>query len=201
MRESPVWIAWLANATARRPEPQTWLTPQAGTSFGTPAAIDACRAGFWPWAAVSTWPRITSETSSGATPACASAASMATRPSSWAGVLPKAPRNEPTGVRLAAVMTTSVMNRVSEGNGVGGRLAFCCSAGKPGGQRLPELLPAARANHHADMAEVEIQPLATGDRGGLGDDAVGGGDDAEQRHGERGGIDDRPADPPASRPR
>ena len=62
---SPVWIAWAASATARRPEPQTWLTPQAGTSLGMPAAIDAWRAGFWPWAAVSTWPRMTSDTSSG----------------------------------------------------------------------------------------------------------------------------------------
>ena len=35
-----------------------------------PAAIAACRAGFWPCAAVSTWPRITSETSLPATPAC-----------------------------------------------------------------------------------------------------------------------------------
>ena len=60
MVASPVWIAWAASATARRPEPQTWLTPQAGTSLGMPAAIDAWRAGFWPWAAVSTWPRITS---------------------------------------------------------------------------------------------------------------------------------------------
>ncbi len=42
---SPVWIAWLASATARRPEPQTWLTPQAGTSLGMPAAIEAWRAG------------------------------------------------------------------------------------------------------------------------------------------------------------
>jgi hypothetical protein len=64
---SPAMIDWAATATARRPEPQTWLRPQAGTSFGTPAAIEAWRAGFWPWPAVSTWPRITSDTSSGAT--------------------------------------------------------------------------------------------------------------------------------------
>jgi hypothetical protein len=48
----------------------------------------------------------------GATPACASAASIAIRPSSCAGVVAKAPRKAPTGVRLAAVMTTSVMERL-----------------------------------------------------------------------------------------
>ena len=32
--------------------------------MGMPAAIEAWRAGFWPWAAVSTWPRMTSVTSS-----------------------------------------------------------------------------------------------------------------------------------------
>ena len=65
MVASPVWICWAPSATARRPEPQTWLMPQAGASIGMPAAIDAWRAGFWPWPAVSTWPRITSETSPG----------------------------------------------------------------------------------------------------------------------------------------
>src|SRR3712207_8034526 len=53
IRASPVRMAWAASATARRPEPQTWLTPQAGTSFGTPAAIDAWRGGVWPLAPVS----------------------------------------------------------------------------------------------------------------------------------------------------
>ncbi len=46
----------------RRPEPQSWLTPQAGLSTGMPAAIEAWRAGFWPCAAVRIWPMITSET-------------------------------------------------------------------------------------------------------------------------------------------
>ena len=32
---------------------------------------------------------------------------MATAPSSWAGVEPKAPLNEPTGVRFALAMTIS----------------------------------------------------------------------------------------------
>src|SRR3546814_5602257 len=61
---SPAMIDCAPTATARRPEPQTWFKPQAGTSCGTPAAIEAWRAGFWPCAAVSTWPRMTSETRS-----------------------------------------------------------------------------------------------------------------------------------------
>ena len=35
---------------ARRPEPQSWLRPQAVASFGMPAPIAAWRAGFWPCA-------------------------------------------------------------------------------------------------------------------------------------------------------
>ena len=36
-------------ATARRPEPQIWLMPKRGALLsGMPAAIAACRAGFWP---------------------------------------------------------------------------------------------------------------------------------------------------------
>ena len=64
MRLSPLRIAWAPSATVRRPEPQTMLMPQAGVPMGRPAAMEAWRAGFWPWAAVSTWPRMTSLTSS-----------------------------------------------------------------------------------------------------------------------------------------
>ena len=46
----------------RRPEPQSWLTPQAGLSIGMPAAIEAWRAGFWPCAAVRICPMMTSDT-------------------------------------------------------------------------------------------------------------------------------------------
>ena len=50
---------------------------------------------------------ITSDTSSGATPARSSASAIATLPSSDASA--KAPLNAPTGVRAAAAMTMSVM--------------------------------------------------------------------------------------------
>ena len=74
MRLSPLRIAWAPSATARRPEPHTMLMPQAGVPMGRPAAMEAWRAGFWPWAAVSTWPRITSLTSPPSTLARSSAA-------------------------------------------------------------------------------------------------------------------------------
>ena len=60
---SPLAICCMPSATARRPEPQSWLRPQAVFSCGTPAFIAAWRAGFWPWPAVRIWPRMTSSTS------------------------------------------------------------------------------------------------------------------------------------------
>jgi hypothetical protein len=62
-----------------------------------------------PGAAVRIWPMMTSSTSDGFTPARSSAATMATRPSSWAGTLAKAPLKLPTGVRAIEAMTISVM--------------------------------------------------------------------------------------------
>jgi hypothetical protein len=38
---SPSMMCWAPSATARRPEPQTWLMPQAALSFGRPALICA----------------------------------------------------------------------------------------------------------------------------------------------------------------
>src|SRR5579863_5326534 len=108
---SPSRMAWAPSATVRRPEPHTMLMPQAGVAMGMPAAIEAWRAGFWPWAAVRTWPRMTSEISSPETLARASAALMATSPNLWAGRVAKAPLNAPTGVRAAETMTTSSMKR------------------------------------------------------------------------------------------
>src|SRR3569623_404176 len=81
--------------------------PQAGLSTGMPALIDACRAGFWPCAAVRIWPMITTETREGSMPARSRAPLIATAPSSCAGTVAKAPLNEPTGVRAALTMTAS----------------------------------------------------------------------------------------------
>jgi hypothetical protein len=90
----------------RKPEPHTWFTSQAGVSFGIPAAFDAWRAGFMPCAAVNTCPKISSETCFGSIPARESAASIATLPSSWAGVPESDPLKAPTGVRAAPTITT-----------------------------------------------------------------------------------------------
>ena len=86
-RRRPAAICWAPSATARRPEPHSWLRLQAGLSTGMPALTEAWRAGPWPAPACSTWPRITSSTSPAATPARSSAAWMAILPSSWAGRL------------------------------------------------------------------------------------------------------------------
>ena len=107
---SPAWIACPAIATARRPEPQTWLMVSAVFSFGTPADMAACRAGFWPVSAVRTCPMMTSSTSAPATFERSMAASMATLPRSAAGTVAKAPLKAPIGVRAALAIMTSVMD-------------------------------------------------------------------------------------------
>ena len=96
---SPSTMCCAPSATARSPEPQTWLMLQAALSFGRPALICACRAGFCPCAAVSTWPRMVSDTSPGSTPARSSTALITAAPSSCAGVLANEPLKLPTGVR------------------------------------------------------------------------------------------------------
>ena len=59
------------------------LVHAPGRAIDRDAGVDrACRAGFWPPPAASTWPRMTSETSPGSTPARSSAALMAILPSS-----------------------------------------------------------------------------------------------------------------------
>ncbi len=112
---SPARIAWPAIATARSPEPQTWLTVSAVFSSGMPAVIAAWRAGFMPQPAVSTWPITASSISAPATPARSIAAPIATLPRSEAGTEAKAPLNAPIGVRAAPAITTSVMEPSSRG--------------------------------------------------------------------------------------
>src|SRR6516225_9570113 len=85
--------------TAFRPEPHTLLIVVAPTELGTPALIAACRAGFCPIPADTTFPISTSSTSAGATPAFWSAALMHTAPKAGAGTLASAPPSEPIGVR------------------------------------------------------------------------------------------------------
>ena len=88
------------------PEPHILLTVVQGTVLGTPAPMEACRAGAWPWPAGSTQPISTSLTSSGFTPARSMAALMAALPSCGAvsgastpWKLPMAVRAMPTTMR------------------------------------------------------------------------------------------------------
>lgn len=107
---SPATTAFAASITAFRPEPHTLLIVMPGTAFGSPAAISAWRAGFWPEPAVSTWPRITSLTCSGFTPARSSTARITLAPSSGAAIFASEPPNLPTAVRAADTITTSVIS-------------------------------------------------------------------------------------------
>src|SRR5471032_1187229 len=75
--------------------------------FGRPALMTAWRAGFWPTAAVSTWPRMASLIVVGSMPVCAIRPLMTWAPSSEAGTLARLPPNLPTAVRAAATITTS----------------------------------------------------------------------------------------------
>ena len=56
---SPARISWSASAIAFRPERQTLLMVNAGTSIGMPAATAAWRAVICPAPACRTWPMIT----------------------------------------------------------------------------------------------------------------------------------------------
>ncbi len=105
---SPARIACAASITALSPDPHTLFTVNAGTLFGIPARIAACRAGFWPRPAVRTLPRITSSMAVAGTPARRSASWIASAPSSGAENPVSEPWNLPIGVRQALAMTTSL---------------------------------------------------------------------------------------------
>src|SRR6187401_267195 len=101
------------------PEPHILLIVVAGVDLSRPAPSAAWRAGAWPWPAPSTLPKIRSSTSLGFTPACSTAALMATAPSWEALIELNLPCMDPMGVRLAPTMTmfsamTSPLNRFFE---------------------------------------------------------------------------------------
>ena len=106
---SPAWIALPASMTARIPEPQTLWTVTHGTVFGTPALIEAWRAGAWPWPAWRTLPMMTCSTRSAGTRARSSPQRIAAAPSSLAERVDSLPRNEPIGVRTAERTTRFFM--------------------------------------------------------------------------------------------
>src|SRR6218665_2501928 len=97
-------MSW-ASIAAFMPEPHILLSVTAPALSGSPPLNAAWRAGAWPWPAIRQLPINTSPTVSGARPARASAARMATPPRSWAARSAKSPCNDPMGVRAAPTMT------------------------------------------------------------------------------------------------
>src|SRR5262245_7219264 len=155
MSESPLAIACAPSIAACSPEPQTLLMVMAGTMSGSPAQIDAWRAGFWPTAAVSTCPMMTSETWSGATPERSSTFLMMCAPSRAAGTPASEPPNLPIADRAAPTMTMSSMEVSCPG---GLRCLFLHIAA---GRRFdrPVLHVAGLRRRDALAAAVLLQPL------------------------------------------
>ena len=93
------------------PEEHTLLTVVQQTFFGSPAKIAACLAGACPSPAETTFPMITSFTSSLAIPALNTAASMAVAPNWEADKGAKELWKDPIGVLAAETITTSLILR------------------------------------------------------------------------------------------
>src|SRR3990172_7039613 len=94
-----------ASIAAFIPEPHILLTVVQPVASGSPAPIEACRAGAWPCPAGRTQPMMTSCTCSGLTLARSTAARMAAAPSSGAANLLSSPWNAPIGVRATETIT------------------------------------------------------------------------------------------------
>ena len=104
---SPHRIAWAANCTAFKPEPQTLLIVKAGVNSGSPAWTLIWRATFCPKPAPRIFPIITSSTCSGLTLAFSKTLLITKAPKSTAETFFKLPPKEPIGVRTAETITTS----------------------------------------------------------------------------------------------
>ena len=93
-------------------------------------------------------------------------------------------------MRLAAVMTTSVMACESPGCGVGGASSSLLQCGKARRRAAPRACRGrARPTTMPTWPRARSSRSPARTRGRGGDDPVGGRDDVEQRAGERGGID------------
>src|SRR3954470_2225735 len=93
--------------TALSPEPHTLLTVSAATWSGSPPRSAACRAGFCPSPADTTFPMMHSSTIPESMPARRMASATTRAPSCGAVRLFNAPRNLPVGVRTALTSTDS----------------------------------------------------------------------------------------------
>src|SRR5262245_47503896 len=158
---SSALIAWAASITALRPEPQTLLTVCAGTASGSPERSATCRAGFMPWPAWRTAPRMTSSTWSRRTPERATASRTATVPSSTAETSLKAPPKVPMGVRHPPRMTMSFMSPILPADR--GEAQREPSGGRPVGRSRAQLaidrVSRDLAREHADLrARADLEP-------------------------------------------
>src|SRR4051794_8158716 len=152
MSASPLAIAWSASMTERRPDPHTMLIVSAATVSGSPPWSAACRAGFCPMPAETTFPMMHSSTCCGSTPARATASRTTNAPRSGAEKSLSAPRNFPVGVRTAERMT-DCCDAMSVGcRRGGGPLCRAALPGRPGG-------PLLRPDHpDGALAEQRGQP-------------------------------------------
>src|ERR671922_2823298 len=106
---SPVWIACAPDTMDCTPVPQSRLTVTAGTSLGMPALMPTTRAMYMSSGAEwMTLPNTIWSTRSRSTPARSSAASTVVAPSSVGGTPLRLLPYEPTAVRAAEEITTSV---------------------------------------------------------------------------------------------
>src|ERR1700693_1393104 len=101
MSALPAMIASCASMAAFIAEPHILDSVVQLVDKGSPALIDACRAGACPWPAMRQLPKISSSTSADLIPARSTAALIATPPRSLAASVAKSPWNPPIGVRAA----------------------------------------------------------------------------------------------------
>src|SRR5512141_1426360 len=151
---APIMAAFMA-------EPHILLTVVQGVALSRPAPSAAWRAGACPCPAERTQPMMRSSTSFAPTPACSSAALMATAPSCEAARELNLPCMAPMGVRLAPTMTIDSDIRASFRSGL---CDGCCGLQtlEDGGDALPaadahgdEPVTAARAREFVEALHGE----------------------------------------------
>src|SRR5690348_8823700 len=101
----PATMRSCASIAAFIPEPHILFTVVQPAASGSPAPIDAWRAGAWPWPAGSTQPMMTSWMSSGCRCVRSSAVRIAAAPGCGAATPFSSPWNAPMGVLAAETMT------------------------------------------------------------------------------------------------
>src|SRR5215471_1160366 len=156
----PATIRSCASIVAFIADPHILLTVVHPTESGTPALIEACRAGAWPCPAGNTQPMMTSSTSGGATRPRSSAALIATAPRSLAETTAKSPSRPPIGVRAAPTMTIGSLSMEISG-------MFARAARSRPSLGLVEKLAADQhaanlGRSRADLVELRVAPQPPG---------------------------------------